>query len=398
MSILTATRLDVKPTTLLIKGLVYSVSKIDPGEEGTAAFRLDKVHGEGVYDVVRTHDGRVVCDCPSYVMTFERTASTCKHGRALVESGYLDRPSLIANVSSPRAVPSKPAVAPITRKDQVRASYFGLKLPTAPAPAPAPIVVVEASTPIVEVLAPAVVAELLPDEPQTDDDLPESGKSWQGFNDDSQWELGPEVAPIVEAPAPAPTPSTASLADRLWMAETTALLITLDALNGVEWADSAEGRDFDPDAVFDRLEPENQAAFHSYLKMIGEPVATFHDWVDLCWAGSPVSFPEPGPRPTRLGRFLPSLEEDAERLGFELGNAGKEARPTEGRSFAELVAFYGGFLAGRAELEAEYEAWLASVEADRERMDDVFGSPEATWPESELAEARAFSGHPAYEN
>jgi hypothetical protein len=130
MSILTATRPDVKPTTLAIKGLAYSVSKIDSGEEGTAAFRLDKIHGEGVYDVVRTHDGRVVCDCPSYVVTFEGTASTCKHGRALVEAGYLDRPSPIANVPAP--VASKLAVAPVTPADRKRASYFGLRIRVPP--------------------------------------------------------------------------------------------------------------------------------------------------------------------------------------------------------------------------------------------------------------------------
>jgi hypothetical protein len=381
MSILTATRSDVKPTTLLIKGLAYSVSKIDPGEEGTAAFRLDKVHGEGVYDVVRTHDGLVRCDCPSYVMTFEGTASTCKHGRALVEAGYLDRPSPIANIPAP--VASKAAVRPITRQDQVAARTWGLKLPVdAPmvVEAPAPIVAV------VEASAPIVVAELLPAEPQADDDLPESGRSWKGFDDDSQWELSPDAEPIVEVPAPAYTPST-GLADRLWMAETTALLITLDAINGVEWADSAEGRDFDPDAVFDRLEPANRESFATYLRMIGSPVATWHDWLDLCWAGSPVRFPEPtGPRPTRLDRFTPTAAMELEYLGYQLGLAGDDARAPEGRSFSELVAFYGGFLAGRAELEVEYNDWLDSIEADRERMDDAFGSPEDTWHASELAE------------
>jgi hypothetical protein len=90
--------------------------------------------------------------------------------------------------------------------------------------------------------------------------------------------------------------------------------------------------------------------------------------------------------------------EDAERLGYELGNAGEDARPSEGLTFPELVAFFGGWLAGRAELEAEHNAWLDEMEADRERMDDAFGSPEDAWPEVELAEAQSYSGHPAHED
>jgi hypothetical protein len=274
MSILTASRPDVKPTTLTIKGLPYTVSRIDPGEEGTAAFRLDKVHGEGVYDVVRTHGGLVRCDCPDYEVRHTGTAGMCKHGRALVESGMIE-------AAAARPVPSKPAVAPITRKDQVRASYFGLKLP-ASAPVLAPIV----ETIVVE----AIVVE------------------------------APAVAPI-EAPAVAPIEAPA--------------LATMGLA---------------------------------------------------------------GPRPTWLDRFTPTPEMEMEHLGYALGYEGEDARAPEGRSFPELVAFYGGWLAGRADQEAEFNLWLASVEADRERMDDVFGSPEDIWPESELLEARSYSGHPAYEN
>jgi hypothetical protein len=189
-----------------------------------------------------------------------------KHGRALVEAGYLDRPSPVANVPAPIA--SKPAVAPITRKDLARAAMFRIKLPVAP-------MAVEAQ-----------VEQLLKVE---------------------------ELPPVVD----------------------------------------------------DHVE-------------VAQPAT-----VDL--------------RPARLPRFEPTPEMEMERLGYELGNAGENARAPEGRSFAELVAFYSGFLQGRADLEAEYNAWLESVEADRERMDDAFGSPEDTWPEAELLEARQYSGHPAYE-
>jgi len=91
----------VKPTMLTIKGNAYSVSPINPVEEGTAAYRLDKQRGEGVYDVVRGHDGLVVCDCPDYVCRHAGTAGLCKHGRALIEAGMIEAPC---------PIPVKPAL------------------------------------------------------------------------------------------------------------------------------------------------------------------------------------------------------------------------------------------------------------------------------------------------
>jgi hypothetical protein len=75
-------------------GTAYAVEPIDPGPEGTRAYRLQKLCGGGdVYDVVRTWYGIIECTCGDY--TYRRqglTASPCKHGRALVEAGLLAPP------------------------------------------------------------------------------------------------------------------------------------------------------------------------------------------------------------------------------------------------------------------------------------------------------------------
>jgi len=77
------------------------------GEFGTKAFRLvKKSGGEGVYDVVRTHDGLVSCDCASYEVSHKGTVSMCKHGAALVSLGLLDAPAYAP-------VPKVPAAPPV---------------------------------------------------------------------------------------------------------------------------------------------------------------------------------------------------------------------------------------------------------------------------------------------
>src|SRR3954469_9802287 len=76
-----------------INDVRYAVDPIDPGEDGTRAFRLCKASGDHeVYDVIRTHFGTVECSCPSYEATHRGTASTCKHGRALVTLGLMPGP------------------------------------------------------------------------------------------------------------------------------------------------------------------------------------------------------------------------------------------------------------------------------------------------------------------
>jgi hypothetical protein len=102
----------------------------------------------------------------------------------------------------------------------------------------------------------------------------------------------------------------------------------------------------------------------------------------------------PTPRPAR---FVPTQEMEAEVLGYELGFTGEDAQPPAGWDFGCLVAFYEGFLAGKAALEAEYNEWLDALAAEHDRMEEAFGGPEDTWHEAELAEAGSRSGHPAHE-
>jgi hypothetical protein len=90
-----ASGLSTRPI-LTIKAVPYSVEEIPAGEHGTIAFRLVKLEGdEAVYDVVRTWYGTVECDCGDY--QFRRkglTLSPCKHGKALVDAGLIEAPSV----------------------------------------------------------------------------------------------------------------------------------------------------------------------------------------------------------------------------------------------------------------------------------------------------------------
>jgi hypothetical protein len=355
-------------TEVEIKGATYAVEPIAPGEGGVSAVRVVKLKSGESYDVIRTKLNVVECSCPDYICRHEGKGTVCKHGAAMIARGYLPAP--VRGGSPVAAVTPPAAVAPITPDDvkrAKRAKFFKLNIP-------APMAV-EAPAPIVE-----PTPEPAPAENPRD--------SWPAWTDEATWELGPDAEPI-EPPAP----STKALADRLWLAETTALLITNATVLDVE-----DGQEDDPDAVFERLEPENQAAFHCYLKMIGSPVATWHDWLDLCWEGSPVCFPEPtGPCPTHRERFTPTAEMDMERLGYELAIEGQDASPGAGRTPAQWRAFEAGFQAGRAALAAEFEAWLAEVEAQRDLEEDAF-DPTARVPQCELVRGGSACGHPCFEN
>ncbi len=96
--------------TIAIYGDRYDVESFDPGYAGTYAVRLCKHGSDAVYDVHRSHDGLVVCDCPSYVVTHDGTVSMCKHGRALVQLGMIDPPfcppaPFELGISEPAAAP-----------------------------------------------------------------------------------------------------------------------------------------------------------------------------------------------------------------------------------------------------------------------------------------------------
>ena len=78
---------------LLIEGTLYFVRAL-PCDAGIAAkaFRLSKPDGT-LYDVAQTRFGHQ-CDCPDFI--FRRDGidpDGCKHVRALVSQGLLDRPA-----------------------------------------------------------------------------------------------------------------------------------------------------------------------------------------------------------------------------------------------------------------------------------------------------------------
>ncbi|WP_422932200.1 hypothetical protein [Singulisphaera sp. PoT] len=118
MSIVARSRREVKPArktpvyslALAIDHAVYMVESIPAGGFGSKAFRIVKKADGAVYDVVRTHDGLVACDCPDYEVRRKGiTAECCKHGRALVAMGLLDAPTAVANAAAPAAEPCCPA-------------------------------------------------------------------------------------------------------------------------------------------------------------------------------------------------------------------------------------------------------------------------------------------------
>jgi hypothetical protein len=99
MTILASTRpsrkfsAELVNATLKINGTDYTVEPIPAGEFGTIAFRLVKRGSDAVYDVVRTHQGIVECDCPDYESRHRGNGlGMCKHGRALVTLGLVDAP------------------------------------------------------------------------------------------------------------------------------------------------------------------------------------------------------------------------------------------------------------------------------------------------------------------
>ena len=126
MAIVARSRREVKPArkspvyslALAIDHTVYMVEPIPAGEFGSKAFRITKKSDRSVYDVVRTHDGLVACDCPDYEIRRKgMTAEPCKHGKALVAMGLLDAPTAVANAPAPAVV--APAAEPCCPADEV---------------------------------------------------------------------------------------------------------------------------------------------------------------------------------------------------------------------------------------------------------------------------------------
>jgi|GEM_PF-6968414 len=122
MAIVTRPRREVKSTrkahafslALAIDHVVYTVEPIPAGEFGTKAFRLVKKSDGAVYDVVRTHDGLVECDCPDYEMRHKGVdCGCCKHGNALVAMGLIDAPAPVTKAEAPAVEPANTEVEPV---------------------------------------------------------------------------------------------------------------------------------------------------------------------------------------------------------------------------------------------------------------------------------------------
>jgi hypothetical protein len=76
---------------VVIRGVGYQVTPLDPGPDHARAWRLAKSDGE-VYDVCRECDGLTTCTCPHYEFRLRgNSASPCKHGAALIQLGLLAR-------------------------------------------------------------------------------------------------------------------------------------------------------------------------------------------------------------------------------------------------------------------------------------------------------------------
>jgi hypothetical protein len=78
---------------LVINQAVYRVRPIrDAAPDTLKAFRLNKPDGT-LYDVAQTRFG-AECDCPDFIFRRDGLdASGCKHVKALVAQGLLDRPA-----------------------------------------------------------------------------------------------------------------------------------------------------------------------------------------------------------------------------------------------------------------------------------------------------------------
>ena len=197
--------------TLTIRGTDYAVTRLEPGPDHTRAWRLEKLGGKAeVYDLARTREGLVACDCPSYTSTHEGTASTCKHGQAMIEVGLIKVPSHAAAVAPEPSRAQEPphddasacfdptpyVVANLVAKGKASWINAGPRGGACPPcwDASNPL---KAATPV-ECCDPAdpmpCAACVNPPEPGPVAD------AWAAY-DDHTWALGPEPDLIVQAPA-----------------------------------------------------------------------------------------------------------------------------------------------------------------------------------------------------
>ncbi len=158
------------------------------------------------------------------------------------------------------------------------------------------------------------------------------GESWDTWDDstDTPWGLGPEADPIEPALTMGDREFSSWAADQAEPALANPDLFQ-DAPAGYRWKALTPRAAVLVSTALDRIEPRQAE---------GRPTA---------WVG-----------------FAPTIEEDAERMGWELGRAGENAAAPKGWDFGRLVAFYRGWLAGNtARVDAEreeLEGWIDSIE------------------------------------
>jgi hypothetical protein len=243
----------------------------------------------------------------------------------------------------PAPVTPKPTVAPITRQDLARARMFGLKLP---ADAPR----------AVEVTPPVPVVEPTPARPL---------------------DLTNLVVLVVGRYEPVTVFTTA--------------LGSAEVRETTEWLAARETAIEVPAAV-------DVTAYSRFAAFVDEAVNGAP--IPIVEVDDQVGEDEASAIQDEAPRFFPTAEMEAEHLGWELGNAGVEAKAPEGWAFSNLVAFYGGWLAGRDALRdetLEYHDWLDALAEEHDRMTEAFGGPEETWAHAELDEVRVglcVCGHP----
>jgi hypothetical protein len=122
--------------SVTIKGQVYAVEPIPPGEDGTAAYVLTKRDGTS-YAVIRTHAGLVECDCPDYEARHRGLdCLPCKHGAALVDAGLIDAPRPAMPTANVRAARLAEAPGPVANRRPLISA--NLTPDGAPLPPPGP--------------------------------------------------------------------------------------------------------------------------------------------------------------------------------------------------------------------------------------------------------------------
>jgi hypothetical protein len=314
--------LTVEAVQIEIKGALYAVEAIPAGEFGTVAARVTKLVNGEVYDLLLTTDGRCECTCPDFEARHRGLPTQgCKHIRGVKAAGMLV-------ATTPAPVAGKPNVAPVTPADRKRASYFGLRIPAAP---------------VVEQVIKA--EEQVAVEPDDADDLGPAGESWEGFEDDARWNLGPDAEPIEPARSDI---DLSGFASRTLVVESAPIEPFEDHRRGERVAVqiTTTAIETGDDGAYFRLGHDDREAFWGFVGSLDWPATTWRGWLALCRSGSVVDLPEPveAQRPTWKPRFAPTTAERAEAAAMFRDNGvggdtivrRKPARPMVGHPPVEI--------------------------------------------------------------